>query len=260
MTNPIIDARLVGSDEDAGHVQYADFLRFFGVMSTCLKRAEAAVTSQNARIHYRIVRLRDSSAALCLEAIRPRTGEDNRAAVLNLFKKTVADIQAGEKVDMRLSAEALEDFRELYKAPKKTKEIWIDGKQITSRYLANIDEILKSAFASEGSVTGVLERLNVHNKNEFVLYPPIWGAVTCTFPDEIFEQVRAAIKRSVTVYGTLMYPPDRAYPTKVHVKELEVHPPDDQLPALGDLRGSFRGCFGDKTTSEFIRAIRDESD
>lgn len=260
MTDPIVSARLVGADEDGGHVQYDDFLRFCGVMGVCLKRAESAVTGQSARIHYRIVGLRDSSAGIELAAIRPKKGSDCRAAVRNLFLGTILAIQSGGAIDSRLTPEALEDFRELYKAPKKTKEIWIEGKQITSRYLANIDEILRPSFESEGSVTGVLERLNVHEKNEFSLFPPLWGAVTCVFPAELFEKVRSAIKRNVTVFGKLMYPPDRPYPVKVQVKSLEVHPPDEELPTLSELRGVFRGCLEGKTATEFIRAIRDEHD
>ena len=113
---------------------------------------------------------------------------------------------------------------------------------------------------SEGSVTGVVERLNVHDKNEFYLYPPLREAVVCTFPEDMFEQVRAAIKRNVTVNGTLSYASDNAFPTKVRVKSLEVHPPNDQLPTMRDLSGSFKDAFGGKTAVEFLRTIRDECD
>jgi len=260
VTDPTISARLVGADEDGGHVQYDDFLRFCSRMGVCLKRAESALTGQDARIHYRIVSLRASSAGIELEAIRPKKGADYRSVVRNLFLGTVAAIQTGGAIDPRLTPEALEDFRALYKAPRKTKEIWIGGEQITSRYLANIDELLKPSFESEGSVTGILERLNVHEKNEFSLFPPLWGAVTCVFPPELFEQVRQAIKRNVTVFGKLMYPPDKPYPVKVQVKRLEVHPRDDELPTLRELRGVFRGCLEGKTSTEFVRAIRDERD
>lgn len=260
VTQSTIDARLVGPDEDGGLVQFHVFRHFCDLMSLCLNRAEAVVTAESGRIHYRIVSLQDSSAAIGLEAIRPKRGGDHRSEVVSLFKKTVRALQAGEAVDPRLTPGALRDFRRLYAELRHTKEVWIDGKQITSRYVANIDEILKPAINSEGSVTGFLERLNVHNKNEFVLYPPLWEAVICTFPEQMFEQVRAAIKRNVTVYGTLTHPQDKPYPAKVQVKSLEVHPPDDELPTLRELRGSFRGCTGGKSTSEFIRAIRDEQD
>jgi hypothetical protein len=260
-TRLAISARLVGADEDGGHVQYADFLRFCNAMNDCLKRAESIVTGgQGARIHYRIVSLRDSSAGIELEAIRSKKGTDYRGAVRSLFLSTVVALQTGGSVDHRLTPDTLERFRELYKAPQKTKEIWIGGKKITTRYLANIEELLKPSFESEGSVTGILERLNVHDKNEFSLFPPLWSAVTCVFPEKLFEQVREAIKRNVTVFGKLMYPPDRPYPMKVHVERMEVHPPDDKLPTLRELRGIFKGCLEGKTATEFVRAIRDERD
>lgn len=260
MADPTISARLVGADEDGGHVQYDDFLRFCGMMGVCLRRVESAVTGQDARIHYRIVGLRDSSAGIELAPIRLKKGTDYREAVQSLFLGTVMAIQTGGAIDPRLTPDVLECFRKLYKAPQKTKEMWIGGKQITSRYLANIEEILKPSLSSEGSVTGVLERLNVHDKNEFVLYPPIWGAIVCTFPEGLFEQVRSAIKRNVTVYGTLLYPPDKPYPAKVQVKSMEVHPPDDALSTLRELRGAFRDGLGGKSAVEFVRAIRDEQD
>jgi hypothetical protein len=260
VTNPTIDARLVGADEDGGYVQFDVFRRFCHVMSVCLRRAEAVVTAYRGRIRYRVSDLRASSAAIALEAVRPKKGPDSRVEVVNFFKETVAALQSGSKIDGRLTPEGLKDFRELYAGVKRIKEVWIGGRQITSRYVANIDEILKPALVSEGSVIGWLERLNVHEKNEFVLYPPLWEAVVCTFPDEMFEQVRSAVKRNVTVRGTLTYPPDRPYPTKVRVKGLEVHPPDEELPTLRQLRGLFRGCTGDKTATEYVRAIRDEHD
>jgi hypothetical protein len=262
VADPTISARLVGADEDGGHVQFADFLRFCNAMDDCLKRAESIITNgQVARIHYRIVSLKDGSASIELAAIRPKKGMDYRSAVRSLFLDTITALQAGGAIDPRLTPDTLELFKVLYKAPQKIKEIWIGGNKITSRYLANIDELLKPSFKSEGSVTGILERVNVHNdKNEFVLYPPVSSPVSCIFPEDLFEQVRAAIKRNVTVFGELWYPPGKPYPVKVQVKGLEVHPPDDKLPTLRELRGVFRGCLEGKTATEFVRAIRDDRD
>jgi hypothetical protein len=260
VADPVINARLVGPDEDGGRVHFDDFCRFCDKMNLCLRRAEMVVTSQSSRIHYRIDRLQDGSAAFDLAPLRPRKGPDYRAAVVVFFNSTVVAFQRGEPADERLGMEGLREFRSLYSDMKRTKEIWIAGERITSQYLANIDQKLRPAFTSEGFVTGVLERLNVHDKNEFILFPPEWGAVTCVFPEDLFEQVRAAIKRNVTVSGTLAYPPDKPHPVKVHVKEMEVHPPDKDLPTLRQLRGLFRGGTGGKTALEFLKSIRDEQD
>jgi hypothetical protein len=256
----LVSVKLVGPDEDAGSVHFDDFRHFCNTLDSCLKKSEAAVTAEPERIRYRVSGLADGSAVVELQPIRPKKGPDRRREVVTFFKKAVADLRAGRRPDPRLNADALKDFKDLYSGLKRTKEVWIDGEQLTSRYVANIDDYLKPALASEGRVTGILERLNVHNKNEFILYPAIGRPVACVFPDELFEQIRLAVKRNVTVYGTVFYPPDGPHPDKVQVKELEIHPPDAELPTLGQLRGAFRGCFGDKTTPEFVRMIRDEQD
>ncbi len=259
VSTPAITVRLVGSDEDNGNVRFNDFRMFCDRIADCLRRAEAIVTNQAGRIRYRVVALQAGSAMMTLEAVAPKKGKDRRAEVVAFFRKTVGDLQVGTAVDARLTPDDLERFRDLRATLRKTKEVWIEDGQLTSQYLANIERLLGSSIASEGFVTGFLERLNVHNRNEFVLYPPIAGAyVVCHFPSEMFEQVRAAIKRNVTVSGRLFYHPEKRFPEKVHVLTLEIHPPDEQLPKLRDLRGLLQGCTNGVTVVEFIRAIRDE--
>lgn len=259
MPSPEIKVRLVGSDEDNGAVRFEDLRIFCDKMAICLRRSETVVAKRSGRIRYRVVELHAGSAAMTLEAIRPKNGADRRAEVVEFFKSTVADLQAGTSVDPRLTPDDLRGFRDLLGRLKRTKEVWIGEGQLTSQYLANIDKILRSSIRSEGAVSGLLEKLNVHNRNEFVLFPPVLGAqVACTFPEELFEHVRAAIKRNVTVSGTLFYHPNKPFPELVHVRELEIHPPDEELPKLGELRGLFAGCTNGLSAVEFVRALRDE--
>ncbi len=261
VTDLLIRTRLVGADEDAGAVQFDDFHVFCDKMYECLRITEQVVTKRAGRVHYRIVQLNSGSAAMVLEAVAPKKGEDQRAEVVGLFKKTIADLQAGKPVDPRLTSRDLKKFRELRAALKRTKEVWLDGAILDSQYVANIDRILGSTVKSEGSVTGLLERLNVHNKNEFILYPPVGShQIVCRFPDTMFEQVRLAIRRNVTVTGTLYHHPDKAYPDVVHVKDLEIHPPNNELPKLGDLKGLLKGCTQGLTSVDFVRTLRDEQD
>jgi hypothetical protein len=249
-----VKVRLVGPDEDGGRVHFEDFLHFCRALNLCLRWSEIAVRTRG-RLHYRLTDLHNGSAGLEVEPVR------NGREAVGFFKKTIAALRDGKAPDHRLTAQGLEEFKKLYDGLRHTREVWIDGAQLTSRYVANIDDFLRPTLTAEGSVTGFLEGLNVHNeKNRFALYPAIGGSVACVFEDDMFEQVRAAVKRNVTVYGTLSYPHDSPHPTKVQAKKLDVHPPDDELPTLGKLRGAFRGCTGGKTAVEFVRAIRDEQD
>ena len=189
-----IKARLVGPDEDGGLVHFDDFLRFCRTLNACLRRSELAVRVESGRLHYRLSQLDRGSAVIELEPLRPKKGRDQRHEVLEFFKNTLADLREHRRPDRRLDTAGLEDFKELYVGLKHTKEVWIDGTQLTSRYVANIDDLLKPVRAAEGSVTGFLERLNVHNTNEFVLFPVLGGSVVCSFTDDLFERVLAAVK------------------------------------------------------------------
>jgi hypothetical protein len=254
-----ISVRLVGLDEDGGAVRFGDFRTFCDRMADCLRRSEAIVAETSGRVRYRIVDLQSASAGLTLAAIPPAKGLDRSKAVVGFFKQTVAQLQSGGRIDPRLTLDDLKAFREMIVRPKRTKEIWIDGGQVTSQYVANIDRMLDQSLRSVGTVTGRLERLNVHNKNEFILFPPVPGVqVVCSFTDELFPKVREAIKQNVTVTGTLFYQPDKPFPDRVHASELEIHPPDSELPKLADLKGLFQGAIGDMTAVDFVRAIRDE--
>ena len=142
------------------------------------------------------------------------------------------------------------------------EEAWIDGVRITTQYVANIDRILEGKTVSTGSVSGCLERLNVHNADEFSLFPAISDdEIVCVFPEKLWETVQKAIKRMVTVYGKMTYLHDTAFPARVRVESIDIHPNDDELPTLKDLRGLFGMDSTDgMTAAEFVRAIRDEED
>ena len=171
------------------------------------------------------------SAAMKLEAIRPTNGRDDRAAVLGLFRETTSRLQTGKTPDRRLAFDDLEAFRELVlPLNRNAKEVWVNDSRLTSDYVASIDRILGSAIPSNGQVTGRLERLNVHDRYEFVLFPVAGTRIVCAFDQSILEQVRTGIKRTVTVSGILYFQPDKPLPDRVRVEKMEIHPADEDLP------------------------------
>ncbi len=257
-----ITVRLVGSDEDNGAVRFDDFRSFCESVSKCLRKSETLVSSQPPRTRYRIADLRCASATITLQAIPPVDGPDRREEVLSLFQDTVDRLQTGRPPDRRVDRESLEAFHDLISPlHHKTKEVWIGSSLLTVQYEVNIQNILGSSVPSEGSVSGTLERVNVHNSSEFFLFPPLRGCrIKCAFPDSMFEQVREAIRGNVTVWGKLYFQPDRPFPHQVHVDKMELHPPDDHLPSLRDLKGIAPDSTGSLSSVEFVRAIRDRED
>lgn len=260
MSANTLTVRLVGLDEDNGLVRFEDFTEFCENVAQCLRKAESIISDEPARIRYKIAGLQAASAAITLEAIPARNGRDLRGEMLKLFRNTVTQLQAGRRIDRRVDRETLEAFRKLIRPlHRRTKQVWVESACLTTQYEANIDRIVGSSIPSEGSVAGILEMVNVHNRNEFALYPPIPGyRIRCSFPESMLEQVCLAIKRNVTIWGTLYFEQERPFPHKVHVERMEVHPPDDDLPSLRELRGAAPDCTGALSAVEFVRGIRDE--
>jgi hypothetical protein len=112
-----------------------------------------------------------------------------------------------------------------------------------------------------GSVTGMLEEINVHNgKNIFQLYLHNEKKIKCKFSPVLFEQIKQALGQYVEVYGRLKYKDDfshNAQPLEIEVTDIEIIPEDDSF-TLASLRGSAEGMLGDKTSEQYVRDIRNE--
>ncbi|MGH7138507.1 MAG: hypothetical protein ACREHD_22380, partial [Pirellulales bacterium] len=202
-----VTVRLIGADDADGAVFFADFRHFCDGLEACLKRAEKVATGRSGRIAYRIAGLGMGSAHITLEAVKLGSGRDARGPALRLFRKTVTAIQGGRQLDPRVGPEDVALFKKLASPLSgQSKALFIDEMEITPQYTANADKILRSGTVQEGTVTGLLEKVNVHHRCQFVLYPPIPGyAVTCDFPENMLPEVGKAIKRNVTVRGSMRY-------------------------------------------------------
>jgi hypothetical protein len=261
MRRPKLTLTLVGADRDQGTVRLGDFRKFCDSLTVSLRRVETKFPEGLTRsLRYRIVGLGLGSATLTVEPIPPRRGRDFGPDVIQLFAQTVSSLQSGTTVDPRLNNDDLLVFRRLA-APvtRGAKEIRIADTKVTSRFIANIDEVIGKAIPSEGAVKGRLERLNLHNRLEFVIYPPVPGySIRCVFRDDLYDTICAAIRKTVTVYGTLHFRPEKPFPEWVQVSQIEIHRPDAQLPTLRELRGAWKGSTNGMKAVEFIQANRDE--
>lgn len=255
-----VTVKLTGSREDAGIVYFGDFRELWDGLSACLRVTEAVVAPEHKPLRYRIVNLEFGSASLAVAAIPPAKGRDHSREVVGLFSSTVSAIQNGEETDPRFNPDALKVFRRLaLPLAKRNSTLLVDTTEITAQFIANIDKILGATLPSDGVVSGTIERVNLHGRFEFVLYPAIDGyAITCRFPERMWPKVRTALKRHVTVVGKLFYRGDSPYPDKVQVTGIDIHPDDSSLPTLTELRGSAPNTTGGKSAVDFVRALRDE--
>ncbi len=256
---PKIEFALEGADPI---VDFADFQAFCATVLDCLKRTEVVVTGRRDQVAYKVSNLAVGSATVTLQLVRsPRArGRDQRNQVAGLFSRTVETIQRGGQVDSRFGIEDLSAFKRLARPlSRRGNSVCINGVCLTEDFTTHADSILDDTVPTEGFVTGRIEKLNLHGRSEFTLFPAIPGyRIACRFPIEMLDEVRVAIHRTVTVYGRMNYAPGSPFPRTVIVRSLEIHPPDDQLPRLEHLRGTGAGCTNGMTAVEYVRRLRDE--
>lgn len=249
--------RLVGKDD--GFVEFDDFVGFCDTIQRCLRVSEQTVVGRSGCVKYRIVDLECGSAVIKIEPRSKRDDDAGRKTAV-FFRETVDALNRG-KVDPRMQTDALEAFRGLADPLKKQARRVVIGKTtLGEKYVSTISQLLDEVSSYEGSISGLLERINVHDeKNEFVVYPPIANRqVPCRFHNDLLPDVRRGIKRNVTVFGTVFYRPGAALPARVHARSIEIHPSDEELPDLHAVREL--GPWGTRGLSavEFVRALRDE--
>lgn len=106
--------------------------------------------------------------------------------------------------------------------------------------IAQIDRQLGPILQSRGSVSGVLEGLNIHTRPwRFYVYPEIGPKrIQCTFPEELFPIVHAAIRHRVTVFGLKEHSVRSPWPIRMHSQKIEVReeaPPGAWLSLLDEM-------------------------
>jgi hypothetical protein len=252
-----LSVKLNGAEDDGGDVVLGDLKDFVSALTTCLKRVERKF-EDGPRLDYRVVGLSRGSA--CLKVVPVTQGQDTTHGplVIGLFVKTVRDLETGSRIDPRMTSSDLLEFKKLV-APVKNKArgVVVNRLPLTDKFESNITRLLESASISEGSAKGTVERVNVHNKHEFVLFPIIGEPIACQFPESLFEKVRGSLKKTATVYGKMYRYFGNVFPERAKVTDIDIHPSDDDLPRLSDLHGAMAGSFGDEGSVEFLRKLRD---
>jgi hypothetical protein len=254
-----ISAKISGGREAAGAVEFDDFVQLCQAIEECLKCTEAAVTGAKPVLRYRIVKLRTGSAEIAIEPIAPLEGRDRRRQTVGLFNKTITALQHGRRVDSRYGDDDLNCFRRLIiPLERGAATLEVSGQVLTTEFATNIEKALGETFSSEGSITGIIEGLNVHNRFECTIYEQVDAQrISCSFPKELVDIVLSAIRKRVTIFGLQSFRPDSAIPYQVRIESIEVLPPDEELPTLDDVRELGTWDTGGKSAVDFVRSLRD---
>ena len=263
----LISFRLIGAEVDDGCVRVSDLSNCMAKIQGCLKHVERCITGTSPSLQYVIKKMHVGSPADCeLFAKTPKRKNDIRKSVSTLLLTTIASLAAGDNgsLDARLDYEALKSFQEFPKVARPAEErssrrLIVGGHEINPTYFVTIDEALSIEESSYGSISGSLERIDVHKSPQFSLFPRPIGSpsVRCYFGDEMLGQITDALKTKshVTVYGKKDYIQGRLHPLRVKVDSVEIHQ-NDQIPSFASFTGCLKDIEGDSV--DLIRKIRNE--
>lgn len=265
-TNKRITLHLRGPDGDNGDVRFDDFIKQLNSVKHALSETERILSDQSS-VYFKVVDLRHNSpASVVLEAVPVNGHGDNSQIVVNKFFSSLDDIER-ETAPSGFDFNAFQAFKEMTSLiGKQLTEFSVsrngDQPKILTSLAGNVDRILGPDEYEMGSITGVLEQINVHaNQNVFVVYPTSnQPKLKCIFPQELRAQAVHAVDQYVKIYGQMKY---KTYlrgdhPYEMLVKQIEIYPAEDTLPTLGELEGIAPNSIGELTSEEFIRKLRYE--
>ena len=187
-----------GLAAEDGHVRGNDLQKELQLLLSVLGKTETRVVGEKENAtYYRVVELSHSSpATIVLEARPIRQNYDKRIELFASLKGIVREVQFGSLTN-RIETSLLRDLRDMAAPVGKTLasvELIFDG--TTVRLDPGLRKIVDRIIAPEevfnGTMTGMLESINIHGEaNRFWIYPDIGASkVKCDFAAELRERQR----------------------------------------------------------------------
>lgn len=257
-----LTVQIKGSAEDGGYPRLSEFLKQLDAIKAALKHTERLISGTEQRsVYYRIVRLSMASpATVVLEETPVRTAAGQKArlppvSVSQRFVSTLRQIESRGRLPQIKDLPALEAYRNVGTLLHgHVEEVKIDAGDravlIGESFNRKIDKIIGPDEVIDGSITGQLLSINLHNTTRFEIYPAVGPTkVACDFAPNLKQEVIRGLDRNVRVVGKLRYKHWATHPHAITADELEIFPPESQLPTIFDLRGLLASDGPDRESS-----------
>lgn len=246
-----ITVTIKGTSGVDGSLRLSEFLKELEAIKVALKHTERIVTgNDDSGLYFKIVGLSMSSPATVVleETPVPVDGKRGRLPRTPISGKLVSTLsQINRRGTVPVEARdlpTLEAYRSVGSASRGgavTIASAARSVEIAPEFERKVDKIIGPDQVLEGSITGKLEAINLHNTTQFAVYPPVGpGKVACTFPAELKSRVIQGIDHNVRVIGKLRYKHWAPFPHAITAEDIEIYPPPDQLPTLSSLYGLMR--------------------
>jgi len=108
----------------------------------------------------------------------------------------------------------------------------------------NADDMLAASYEEDGSVDGILERLDAHGTLGFIIYDVIdERAVRCEISEKDIPTALNSFRQRVEVIGKVKYRKD-GMPVSIHASRIINFPKPSEIPSLVEMRKMLNGGTG----------------
>lgn len=179
------------------------------------------------------------------------TGEFNidelrsiRVAIVDGLKTLARGIRPIQFTD-----KAIEYSRNLASLFKGTKvqpnvRIWSqqdESVQVDRAIAVYAGDMLNAAYEEDGTVEGVLEKLDAHGKMQFVIYDVIDDrSIKCEVDEKQLSEAWSSFRKRVEVVGSVRYRKD-GMPVSIKASRIIPFPDSSQIPTLQQMRTLLAG-------------------
>ncbi len=267
MPDAFITVELEGDEATGGDLQLGQFIEELNAIRNALRQTERIVLrrEENA-VRYRVTGLSHSSPAKVTIGISSR-----EPAYVNMprrisrqFTYSLAIVRRRHRYAERLDVKSLEAFKAIAApATKHGIRLVVSADQnrairIDKEFDMRVTQLLIGDERERDELVGRVERVDIHNKNVFDIFPVIGPSrVRCSAPRRLQNKIVAAIDKTVLVEGWALYRKDAAFPYAMKVEDIHPRRPDDELPTMQSMHGIAPDATGGLSAEEFVRKLRD---
>ena len=226
-----VEIKIQKTDSPTQHIELRDFVSSCAALQKSISNVGRCVVGKP--VVFEVDQLEIGSARVGVGAIRSESAK-NAILVANVLKETLQAIENNARIDERLDYQALKAFDAFSSVINRGHDIVGQNLKLTNRFVTHLNLLLENEDPALGSVTGLLEIVDVHgSSNKFTLFTDAHNErVSCVFKDDDLPKILQAVKKKVTVYGTVFYSQRKIFPSRVEVDTFEVLPDDVNLSTL----------------------------
>lgn len=260
-TSPI-ELRIEGP---AGSITLGRFLEMMGSALSVLKDLDSAIAADpRGTVDWYVTRLHSSDLTAVVEP-RAKQGKTERYApqIASAFTRGLETLQREAVIPPYFSEMGIRAVGKISKGISANGVTGFRATALRANTSARIDaaahphteRVLSPRYQAFGSITGKLEMISVHRGRTFNIYESrTHRAVKCTFAEELFEPVKAALGKAVIARG-LLARNENGDPIRLNVRKLLPWPLTAQ-PRIDDIYGIDPQFTGDLSTKDYLAEIR----